>query len=401
MIALLEWPLRHLAGIAFGFLPLAAWLYLLFGRGMFWLLRERDGDERLPAPARWPSVVAVVPARDEADVIARSLGSLIAQNYGGDFHIILVDDQSDDGTAIAARALNSEKEGSDRVTVLAGGQRPPGWTGKLWAMHQGLEAAKARRPDYIWFTDADIAHAPDNLARLVARAQSGGLVLTSQMAKLSAKTAVEHFLIPAFVFFFAMLYPFAAVNDPRRKLAAAAGGCMLARTDTLHAVGGIEAIRRNIIDDVSLARLMKAAGPVWLGLSSRAVSLRPYESLREIRRMVARSAFAELDYSVLKLLGTLAGLVLVYLAPPATALFAWGPSQMAGWIACAAMVAAMQPILRYYRLSPLWGFALPIIAAFYAAFTFDSALQYWRGRGGMWKGRAQAHHDEPAARSGT
>jgi hopene-associated glycosyltransferase HpnB len=391
MMALLEWPLRNIAGIVFGFVPLAAWLYLLLGRGMFWLFRERDGDERLPAPARWPSVVAVVPARDEADVIARSLGSLIAQNYAGDFHIILVDDQSDDGTAIAARAL-----GSPRVTVLGGEPRPQGWTGKLWAMHQGLEAAKARQPDYIWFTDADIAHAPDNLARLAARAEEGGQVLTSQMAKLSAKTAVEHFLIPAFVFFFAMLYPFRAVNDPRRKLAAAAGGCMLARRDALEKAGGIEAIRRNIIDDVSLGRLMKAAGPVWLGLSGRAVSLRPYETLGEIRRMVARSAYAELDYSVLKLAGTLLGLVLVYLAPPATALFAWGASQMAGWIACLGMVIAMQPILRYYRLSPLWGFALPIIAAFYAAFTLDSALQYWRGRGGMWKGRAQA-----AARSET
>jgi hopene-associated glycosyltransferase HpnB len=389
MIQMLEWPLRNIAGIVFGFLPLAVWLYLLFGRSMFWRFRERDGDERLTAPARWPSVVAVVPARDEADVIARSLGSLIGQNYGGDFAIILVDDQSDDGTAIAARAL-----GSPRVTVLAGAPRPPGWTGKLWAMHQGVEAAQklngARNPDYVWFTDADIAHAPDNLARLVARAEEGGLVLTSQMAKLSARTVVEHFLIPAFVFFFAMLYPFGAVNDPRRKVAAAAGGCMLAKASALQAVGGIAAIRRNIIDDVSLGRLMKGQGPVWLGLSNRAVSLRPYESLAEIRRMVARSAYAELDYSVLKLAGTLVGLVLVYLAPPATALFAWGPSQMAGWLACLAMVIAMQPILRYYRLSPLWSFALPIIAAFYALFTLDSAWAYWRGRGGMWKGRAQA-----------
>ena len=384
-MALLEWPLRNIAGIIFGVLPLAVWAYLALGRSMFWLFRERDFDARLTAPAQWPSVVAVVPARDEADVIARSLGSLIAQNYSGEFAIILVDDQSDDGTAIAARAL-----GSPRVSVVSGAPRPPGWTGKLWAMHQGVEAAAARSPDYIWFTDADIAHAPDNLARLAARADEGGLVLTSQMAKLSAKTAVEHFLIPAFVFFFAMLYPFGAVNDPKRKIAAAAGGCMLARRDALQAVGGIEAIRRNIIDDVSLGRLMKTRGPVWLGLSSRAVSLRPYETLTEIRRMVARSAFAELDYSILKLLGTLAGLILVYLAPPATALFAWGPSQIAGWVACAIMVLLMQPILRIYRLSPLWGFALPIIAAFYALFTLDSALQYWRGKGGMWKGRAQA-----------
>jgi hopene-associated glycosyltransferase HpnB len=399
MTEVLEWPLRNVAGIVFGFLPLAVWLYLIFGRSMFWRFRERDGDKRLASPERWPSVVAVVPARDEADVIARSLGSLIGQNYAGAFGIILVDDQSDDGTAIAARALCSGKEGSPRVTVLTGAPRPPGWTGKLWAMQQGVEAAMARKPDYVWFTDADIAHAPDNLARLVARAEAGDFVLTSQMAKLSARTAVEHFLIPAFVFFFAMLYPFGAVNDPKRKVAAAAGGCMLARVPALDAVGGIAAIRRNIIDDVSLGRLMKDKGPVWLGLSNRAVSLRPYETLAEIRRMVARSAYAELDYSVFKLLGTLLGLALVYLAPPATALFAWGPSQMAGWLACLLMLIAMQPILRYYRLSPLWSFALPVIAAFYAFFTLDSAWSHWRGRGGMWKGRAQAHLPESKTRS--
>jgi hopene-associated glycosyltransferase HpnB len=385
MTDLLLWPVHNIAGFVFGVIPLLVWLFMVFGRDMFWLFRERDIDQRLAAPIRWPSVVAVVPARDEADVIARSLGSLIAQNYAGDFHIILVDDQSDDGTAIAARAL-----GSARVTVLSGAPRPPGWTGKLWAMHQGLDAAKAMAPDFLWFTDADIAHAPDNLARLVARAEADDLVLTSQMAKLSARSLVEHFLIPAFVFFFAMLYPFGAVNDPKRKLAAAAGGCMLARRDALEAVGGIEAIRRNIIDDVSLGKLMKAQGPIWLGLSNRAVSLRPYENLSEIRRMVARSAFAELDYSALKLLGTLAGLVLVYLAPPAVAQFANGPSQIAGWIACIIMLVMMQPILRFYRLSPLWAFTLPIIAGFYALFTLDSAIKYWQGKGGMWKGRAQS-----------
>lgn len=384
MMDLLTWPIRNIAGFIFGIVPLLVWLGMAFGRDMFWLFRERDTDQRLSAPMSWPSVVAVVPARDEADVIARSLGSLIAQNYPGEFHVILVDDQSDDGTAIAARALGGP------VTVLAGGPRPPGWTGKLWAMHQGLQAAQARQPDFVWFTDADIAHAPDNLVRLVSRAEENGLVLTSQMAKLSAKTLVEHFLIPAFVFFFAMLYPFGAVNDPKRKMAAAAGGCMLARREALEAVGGIEAIRRNIIDDVSLGKLMKAQGPIWLGLSNRALSLRPYETLAEIRRMVARSAFAELDYSALKLVGTLLGLVLVYLAPPGVAQFANGPSQMAGWIACIIMVVMMQPILRFYRLSPLWAFTLPIIAAFYAFFTLDSAIKYWQGKGGMWKGRAQS-----------
>jgi hopene-associated glycosyltransferase HpnB len=381
-----------IAGLFFGFLPLAVWLYLAFGHSMFWLFRARDGDERLPAPRAWPSVTAVVPARDEADVIARSLGSLMAQNYGGDFRIILVDDQSSDGTAIAARALCSDKVAGSNVTILAGGARPPGWTGKLWALQQGVEQAGG--PDYLWFTDADIAHAPDNLARLVARAERDRLVLTSQMARLSARSMVEHFLIPAFVFFFAMLYPFDAVNDPRRKTAAAAGGCMLARRDALEAAGGIDSIRRNIIDDVSLAGRMKSHGPIWLGLSNRAVSLRPYEHLSAIRRMVARSAYAELNYSPLRLLGTLLGLVLVYLGPPAVALFAWGSSQLAGWTACILMIAMMQPILRIYRLSPLWGLALPIIAAFYAFFTLDSAWQHWRGRGGMWKGRAQAHREK-------
>ena len=201
-----------IAGLIFGFLPLAIWLYLAFGRDMFWLFREHDGNEKLSAPAHWPSVIAVVPARDEADVIGRSLGSLIAQDYAGAFHIILVDDQSEDGTGVAARAL-----GSQRVTVLSGAPRAPGWTGKLWAMAQGVEAATALGCDFVWFTDADIAHAPDNLTRLVCRAEKGGQteakVLVSQMAKLSARTMAEHFLIPAFVFFFAMLYPFGAVNQ--------------------------------------------------------------------------------------------------------------------------------------------------------------------------------------------
>ena len=346
------------AAVLFGFLPLAIWLYLLLARRGFWLLRERD-TVLAAAPAHWPMVVAVVPARNEADVIQRSIASLLAQDYPGDFHVVLVDDQSDDGTGDLARALNH-----DRLTVLLGGARPPGWTGKLWAMRQGVDHAASPAPEFIWFTDADIAHTPDNLRNLVARAQEGHRVLVSLMARLSCRTAAEHFLIPAFVFFFAMLYPFAAANNPRRKLAAAAGGCMLVRRAALEKAGGIETIRHNIIDDVSLGRVMKVQGPIWLGLTSRAVSLRPYEHLSEIRRMVARSAFAELDYSPLQLLGTLAGLVLVYLAPPVIAVFGWGPSQMAGWFAWILMALSFQPILRFYRLSPLWGAALPAIAAF-------------------------------------
>jgi hopene-associated glycosyltransferase HpnB len=370
-----------IAGILFGFLPLAVWLYLLLGHGRFWRLAQRDTMPVSP-PARWPSVVAIVPARNEADVVGRSLAGLLAQDYAGDFRVILVDDQSDDGTGDLARALRDP-----RLTVLAGAPRPAGWMGKLWAMQQGCEAAGT--PDYFWFTDADIAHSPDNLRRLVARAMAKDRVLVSLMARLSCKTPAEHFLIPAFVFFFAMLFPFAWVNDSRRRIAAAAGGSMLARRDALEAAGGLAAIRHNIIDDCALARAMKSQGPVWLGLTDRSVSLRPYAHLADIRRMVARSAYAQLGYSPLALLGTLAGMVMLYIAPVMVALFAWGISQLAGWLAWIVMALMFQPVLRFYRLSPLWGAALPLIGAFYAAFTLDSAIRYWQGRGGMWKGRIQ------------
>ena len=372
-----------IAGILFGFVPLAIWLYLaLFHRG-FWRLRERD---TLPVtePAVWPSVVAVVPARDEADVISRSIGSLVAQDYPGDLRIVLVDDQSTDGTGDLARALNS-----DRLTVLTGAARPPGWTGKLWAMSQGAGHAAQWAPDFVWFTDADIAHAPDNLAKLVSRVGTDK-TLVSLMARLSCKSAAEHFLVPAFVFFFDMLFPFGAVNDPKSKVAAAAGGCMLARREALDKAGGIEAIRHNIIDDCALGRAMKAQGPIWLGLTDRAVSLRPYDHITDIRHMVTRSAYAQLGYSPLMLLVTLLGLFIVYIAPVGSALFGWGITQMAGWATWAIMALLFQPILRFYRLSPLWGLALPLIGAFYAAFTLESAVQHWSGKGGMWKGRAQA-----------
>jgi hopene-associated glycosyltransferase HpnB len=371
-----------IAGLVFGFLPLAVWLYLLLARRFFWLLRERD-TMPVPAPAVWPSVVAVVAARNEADVIRHSLASLLAQDYPGEFRVVLVDDQSDDGTGDLARALSDP-----RLTVLSGNARPAGWTGKLWAMHQGV--SEAGSPEFLWFTDADITHAPDNLRTLVARAEDGHKALVSLMARLSCRTTAEHFLIPAFVFFFAMLYPFAAVNDPKSKIAAAAGGCMLARRTALDAAGGIAAIRHNIIDDCALARVMKRQGPIWLGLTDRAVSVRPYQHLTDIRRMVARSAYAQLGYSPLNLLGTLLGLFIVYIAPVLGALFALYFVQLAAYIAWIIMAVLFQPILRFYRLTPLWGIALPLIGAFYAVFTLDSAIQHWSGKGGMWKGRAQA-----------
>jgi len=364
--------------------PVAIWLYLLAGRGMFWVMQERDDRDEPAQPSSWPSVVAVVPARNEADVIAQTLASLLAQDYPGSFRVVMVDDQSTDGTADVARAL----AGQDRLVVINGVPRPSGWTGKLWAVRQGIMAAGT--PDYLWLTDADIAHSRDNLRRLVARAQSSKLVLTSLMAKLHCASWSERYLIPAFVFFFDMLYPFGWVNDPKNTLAAAAGGCMLVRRDALERAGNIDAIRSEIIDDCALGRAMKTQGPIWLGLTERAVSVRPYRGMAEIRAMVARSAYAQLGYSPLVLAGTFVGMIAVYAAAPLFALLAHESAQASGILAWAAMAFAFQPILKFYRLSPLWGVALPLIGAVYALFTLDSALQHWRGRGGMWKGRAQA-----------
>ncbi|MGC8534396.1 MAG: glycosyltransferase [Rhizomicrobium sp.] len=373
--------------LVFGALPLVIWLYLLLFRGLFWQAQERD-DRHVPKaePTRWPSVTAIVPARNEADVIATTLSSLLAQTYAGRFRILLVDDESSDGTRAQAAALGNEA----RLHVLAGNPRPSGWTGKLWAVHQGVLEAAKEPSDYLWLTDADIRHTPDNLAELVRRAEADGLVLTSLMAKLHCATWPERFFIPAFVYFFAMLYPFSWVNSVRNKMAAAAGGCMLVRCSALEAAGGIEAIRGEIIDDCAMGRLMKTQGPIWLGLTERAKSIRPYRHMGEIRRMVARSAYAQLRYNPLLLLGTLLGLCLMFLSPPVYMLLAPDASWLAAAAAYGLMTASFRPMLRFYGRTPLWGLALPAIGLLYALFTLDSALQHWRGRGGMWKGRPQA-----------
>jgi len=393
-------------------LSLAIWLGLLFGRGFFWLARERDDQVELSSRASaarpgtnpasdavgpgsrplrelgrddnlgWPSVVAVVPARNESDVITRSIGSLLAQDYPGSFRVILVDDESTDDTALAARAL-----GDGRLEVLTGVAHPQGWTGKLFAVSQGI--AKAGAPDYLWLTDADIAHAPDNLRRLVAHAERNKLVLVSLMAKLRCDSFAERFLVPAFIFFFDMLFPFAWVNDPRKRIAAAAGGCMLVKREALERAGGIEAIRMEIIDDCALARRLKAQGPIWLGLTERAESLRAYPRVADIHHMVSRSAYAQLGYSPLVLAATVLGMALLYVVPLAGFL-SGGLAALLGALTWAAMTIAFQPMLHFYGRSPFWGLALPLIGIFYVVFTIDSAVQTWRGRGGMWKGRAQA-----------
>jgi len=369
----------------------SAWLTMLVARGGFWLARERDDRACPPDPAAWPAVTAVVPARDEADVIARSVGSLLAQDYPGPFRVVLVDDQSSDGTGEAARAEAAALGKADRLRVISGAALPPGWTGKLWAVSQGVAQASGEdAPEFLWLTDADIGHAPDDLRRLVARAQAGRLALATLMVRLHCRTWPERLLIPAFVFFFMMLFPFGWVNDPGRRTAAGAGGSMLVRREALERAGGIASVRAEIIDDCALARRLKAQGPVWLGLATRAQSIRPYTELKQIGRMISRSAYAQLGYSPWRLAGTVAGMALVYLAPPLIALFGHGPARWAAAAAWLMMALAFQPVLRLYRRSPLWGLALPLIGALYTGFTVQSALDVWRGRGGMWKGRAQA-----------
>jgi hopene-associated glycosyltransferase HpnB len=370
----------------------AVWIYLVAARGGFWMAAVRDDGG--PALQNWPKVTAVIPARDEATSVAETIDSLLRQDYGGALSILLVDDQSTDGTADAARRAAREVSAADRLTVLAGAALPAGWTGKLWAMKQGIDYAQAGGPTYLLLTDADIAYQRDAVSRLVAKADSEALVLTSWMVKLRCESFAERALIPAFIFFFEMLYPFAWVNRRDRATAAAAGGCMLARRDALAAAGGIESIRGALIDDCALARRMKTQGPIWLGLTERARSTRAYPAFDDIRRMVARSAYAQLRYSPVLLAATVAGMAVIYLAPVLLALFGHGFAKTAGVMVWAAMAIMFQPVLGFYQLSPLWGPFLPAIALAYMVFTLDSAYQNARGRGGLWKGRVQANATE-------
>jgi len=337
-------------------------------------------------------VVAVIPARDEAEVIGESLASLLRQDYPGAFTVIVVDDHSRDGTAATARHTAAAAGAADRLTVLSAPALPAGWTGKLWAENQAVKLAASLPdpPEFLLLTDADIHYAADTLRRLVAHAERSGLVLTSLMAKLRCESAAERAFIPAFIFFFQMLYPFAWVNRTERDTAAAAGGCMLVRRKSLAATGGTESIRGQLIDDCALARRLKRQGPIWLGLTDRVRSVRPYRSLGEIRRMIVRSAYAQLRFSPWLLVLTVLGMVIAYLAPPLFALGSVGLPQWLGIAAWAQMAAALQPTLRFYGASPWYGLALPAIAAVYVVFTLDSAYQHVRGRGGMWKGRTHA-----------
>ncbi|MEU9032175.1 glycosyltransferase [Streptomyces sp. NPDC048383] len=374
---------------------LAAWLWLTLAQGMFWRT-----DVRLPprtAPARWPSVAIVVPARDEAEVLPRSLPSLLAQDYPGAAEVVLVDDGSTDGTAALARKLAAEHPGLP-LTVVSPGEPAPGWTGKLWALRHGIDHARtcrAAEPEYLLLTDADIAHAPDSLRELVCAATSARLDLVSQMARLRVASGWERLVVPAFVYFFAQLYPFRRINRPGGRTAAAAGGCVLLRTEVAVRAGVPDSIRQAVIDDVSLARAVRASGGrIWLGLAERAESVRPYPALGDLWRMVSRSAYAQLRHRPLLLAGTVAGLVLVYLVPPIACVagLAGGRPAVAraGGLAWLLMAGTYLPMLRHYRQPAVLAPSLPFTALLYLLMTVDSAVQHYRGRGAAWKGRTYA-----------
>lgn len=361
-------------------LAAAVWLYLIFARGAFWRFREAPPAIANAPLAPPPSIVAVVPARNEVETVGRAIASLAAQRYPGAFHIVLVDDASSDGTADAARAAAPP----ELLTVIRSEPLPVGWTGKLRAMSQGVREASRLRPGYLLLTDADIEHPPGNAAALAARAESGGYALVSYMATLECRTFAERATVPAFVFFFFMLYPPAWIANSRRATAGAAGGCMLVSRKALERVGGIESIRGELIDDCALARAIKrGGGRVWLGLSAATRSIRSYQTFTSSFRTISRTAFTQLRHSYLMLAGTVAALALTFLVPPFTVLAA--PGALA-WLL---MSVCYYPALRFYRRSPLWAPFLPLVAAFYMAATVYSAIAWRRGAGGLWKGRTQ------------
>jgi len=356
-------------------LSLIIWLYLFIAHGSFW-----RSEPQLPAarPPECPDVDIIIPARDEALTIGAVVASLLTQDYAGKFQITLVDDNSTDGTASAAGVAL-------RLTVLKGAAKPPGWSGKLWALSQGISATRA---PIILLADADIVHEPGHLSSLVARLNRPRVEMVSEMVHLNCVSLAERLLIPAFVYFFQMLYPFSRVNDPASKLAAACGGTVLIRRDALERIGGIESIKGALIDDVALAKAVKRIGPIYLGHSGLAASIRPYPDFIDIWRMVSRTAFTQLRYSFLILLFTLIGLTLVWLVPIGATLLTRDWRVAAGLTAFTLAAISYLPTLRRYGRSGLYSLALPLIALFYMAATVSSALSHWFGAGASWKDRA-------------
>ena len=390
-MSVLETALFASAAIA-----LLIWLILLIGWGQFWRADQRlDGSDRASLPS-WPSVTVVIPARNEADLIATAIRSHLNQTYLGPLSVLLVDDHSTDGTADIALQIAQSCGKADQLSILRAAPLPSGWTGKLWAMEQGFRylqqaSHQTSQPDYVLFTDADIEHDKESLQQLVLKAKSEKLDLVSLMVKLRCQSLWEILLIPAFIFFFQMLYPFPWVNNPRKKTAAAAGGCALIRFSALAHIDGLQSIRDALIDDCALGAAIKQQGAIWLGLSTTTRSLRPYATLKSIWDMVARSAYTQLNYSLLLLAGTIVGMLLLYVALPLSVLcgILWAQpalfmSGLLGWLL---MAIAYWPTLRLYDVSPLLAPALPGIAFLYLLMTLDSARQHWQGQGGAWKGR--------------
>ena len=419
-------------GLGIMLLSLTIWLVLWLGRGQFWRAdqqldsgtedRSTDGkDNQRLDREQWPGVGVIIPARNEAELLPLTLRSHLQQNYPGKLNIILVDDQSTDGTAQIARQIAQSQNTGKQVQIVTATPLPPDWTGKLWAMEQGIRQAQQLEPppEYFLFTDADIEHDTANLRQLVNKAQQEALSLVSVMVRLRCIGFWEQVLIPAFVFFFQKLYPFPWVNNPSKSVAAAAGGCILIRRDALNAIGGIQCIRKALIDDCALARAVKCGTigepeqtvaetlplsshsptspssqgtrKIWLGLSAKTRSLRPYPTLESIWQMVARTAFTQLNYSPGLLLGTVVGMVLIYLVPPVGAVLGAVTGNLAiaaiGISSWVLMASLYWPTLRFYQGSLWLALGLPAIATLYTLITVDSALRHWQGRGGAWKGR--------------
>jgi len=374
-------------------LSLLIWTVLIFGWGNFWRCDRKlesleviNDESNLPVCPVCPSLCIVIPARNEAELLPITLRSLTNQTYQGSIQIILVDDQSSDNTAAIAKQV------AENIIIISSNPLPTGWTGKLWAMEQGTILAQTFNPDYILLTDADIFHDRHNLQNLVNKAKNENLDLTSIMVRLRCESIWEQWLIPAFVFFFQKLYPFAWVNNPQKSMAAAAGGCILIKTEALERIGGIKSIRQALIDDCALARAVKSSGgKIWLGLSELTSSLRPYPNLETIWDMVARTAYTQLNYSPLLLAGTIAGMTIIYILPPVGLLLGLVLGQKLIAIACGLALILMTvsyfPTIEFYKC-PLWmSLCLPAIAFLYTLMTLDSALRYWQGKGGAWKGR--------------
>jgi hopene-associated glycosyltransferase HpnB len=375
-------------------LSLVIWFVLFFLWGSFWHIWESDADRTdAPSPQNWARVVAIIPARNEASSIAAVVAALADQDYPGEFSIVIVDDHSSDGTAELARKAAIESGAAAHIQIISSPELVPGWTGKLWALNSGVAASYNTAEKFLWFTDADVVHAHDTLRSLVSRAEQDNLDLASRMVLLESSTFAEQLLIPPFLYFFLMLYPPNWIAHAHRKTAGAAGGCMLLRRTALERIGGLSAIRGEIIDDCSLARAVKrSGGKIRMSLTRASRGLRAYSGFAEIRDMISRTAFTQLRYSALQLLGTLVGLAIAFLFPVALTFAPNARIWLPALLAWCLMTASFLPTVTFYRQSPLWAPLLPLAALFYSYATLLSAVRYWLGRGGQWKGRAQATH---------